>query len=70
MDFLRGKVIFLATGCYSRDYEYVNEQDIKAMLLALNVMLLAIEVMLLYPKSNASAEGGAEMLKTTLNLLR
>ena len=36
------------------DYEYVNEQDIKAMLLALNVMLLAVEVMLLYPKSNAS----------------
>ena len=45
---------FLATGCYSRDYEYVNEQDIKAMLLALNVMLLAAEVMLLHPKSIAS----------------
>ena len=39
------------------NYEYVNEQDIKAMLLALNVMLLAVEVMLLHPKSNASAEG-------------
>ena len=47
-----------------------NGAKIKAMLLALNVMLLAIEVMLLHPKSNASAEGGAEMLKTTLNLLR
>ena len=47
-----------------------NGAKIKAMLLALNVMLLAIEVMLLCPKRNASAEGGAEMLKTTLNLLR
>jgi len=47
-----------------------NGAKIKAMLLALNVMLLAIEVMLLHPKSNASAEEGAEMLKTTLNLLR
>ena len=47
-------MIFLATGCYSRDYEHVNEQDIKAMLLALNVMLLAVEVMLLHHKSNAS----------------
>ena len=53
-----------------------NGAKIKAMLLALNVMLLAVEVMLLavevmllHPKSNASAEGGAEMLKTTLNLL-
>jgi hypothetical protein len=40
------------------------------MLLALNVMLLAVEVMLLHPKSNASMEERAEMLKTTLNLLR
>jgi len=47
-----------------------NGAKIKAMLLALNVMLLAIEVMLLHPKSNASAERRAEMLKTTLNLLR
>ena len=50
-------MILLATGCYSMNYEYVNEQDIKAMLLALNVMLLAVEVMLLHPKSNASVEG-------------
>ena len=54
--FSERKSDFLATDCYSRDYEYVNKQDIKAMLLALNVMLLAAEVMLLYPKSNASVE--------------